>query len=95
VNRRYSSSSKPPPTPPCSRPIARPLTEAEVVALVGFLEEADAKKAEHQAPPYAALMLGAGVVGSILLLGLYTMIWGGRKKGSVNQEIYDRQVQSA
>jgi hypothetical protein len=72
----------------------RPLTEVEVAALVGFLEKADSEKAEHQATPYALLMLGAGVVGSTLLLGLYTLMWGGRKKGSVNQEIYDRQVQS-
>ncbi|MCP4202526.1 MAG: cytochrome c [bacterium] len=73
----------------------RPPTETEIAALVGFLKSADAEKAEHQARPYAPLMLGAGAVGSTLLLGLYTLIWSRRKRDSVNQEIYDRQTKSA
>ncbi len=73
----------------------RPPTKTEVAALVAFLKRADAEKAGHRGRPYGPLMLGAGVVGSTLLLGLYTLIWSRRKKDSVNQEIYDRQIKSA
>ncbi len=34
------------------------------------------------------------MVGAAFLLGLYTLVWSGRLKGSVNQSIYDRQIKS-
>ena len=72
----------------------KPLTETEVVALVGFLELADAEQALHQPRDYGIKLFGAGVVGAIILLGLYTLMWRGRLRGSVNQAIYDRQISS-
>ncbi len=72
----------------------KPLTEEEVVALVGFLQRADAEQAFHQPRDYGPKLFAAGVVGTAILLGLYSLVWGRRLKGSVNQSIYDRQVKS-
>jgi len=71
-----------------------PLTDEEVAALVGFLERADAEQALHQPRDYGIKLFGAGVVGVIILLGLYSLMWRGRSRGSVNQDIYDRQISS-
>ncbi|MCH7876086.1 MAG: cytochrome c [Gemmatimonadetes bacterium] len=72
----------------------KPLTDDEVVALVGFLQQADAEQPLHQPRDYGMGLLGAGVVGTVLLLGLYSLMWRGRLRGSVNQSIYDRQITS-
>ena len=72
----------------------KPLTEAEVAGLVAFLQQADAEQALHQPRDYGIKLFGSGLVGALVLLGLYSMAWGGRKRGSVNQEIFDRQVKS-
>ncbi len=70
------------------------LTEAEVGALVAFLERADAEQALHQPRDYGIKLFGAGLVGAVILLGIYSVTWRGRKGGSVNQAIFDRQVKS-
>jgi cytochrome c2 len=70
------------------------LTEEEMVALVAFLERADAEQALHQPRDYGIKLVGFGFVGALVLLGLYSVMWRGRKGGSVNQEIFDRQVRS-
>ncbi len=72
----------------------RPLTEEEVAGLVAFLERADAEQGLHQPRDYGIKLFGFGVVGAALLLGLYSLAWSGRKRGSVNQEIFDRQISS-
>lgn len=72
----------------------RPLTDEEVVALVGFLQKADAEQALHQPRDYGIKLFGAGILGAVILLGLYSVAWRGRMKRSVNQEIFDRQVKS-
>ncbi len=71
-----------------------PLTDEEVAALVGFLQRADQEQALHQPRDYGIKLFGAGVIGVILLLGIYSFLWRGRLKGSVNQAIYDRQISS-
>lgn len=72
----------------------RPLTEDEVAGLVAFLERADAEQALHQPRDYGIKLFGFGVIGAAGLLGLYSLAWSGRKRGSVNQEIFDRQIRS-
>ena len=72
----------------------KPLTDDEVVALVGFLQQADAEQLLHHPRDYGIGLLGAGVVGTVVLLGLYSLMWRGRLRGSVNQSIYDRQIKS-
>jgi len=73
----------------------RPLTEDEVISLVGFLREADQDQALYQPRDYGIALFGSGIVGACLLLGLCSLIWRGRRRGSVNQEIFDRQVRSS
>ena len=73
----------------------RPLADDEVTALVGFLERADAEQAMYQPRDYGIKLFFAGVVGTTLLLTLYALMWRKRRKGSVNQVIFDRQVKSA
>jgi len=72
----------------------RPLTDEEVLALVGFLEQADAEQAFQQPRDYGPKLFVAGSLGAAILLVLYSMLWNGRLRGSVNQAIYDRQVKS-
>jgi ubiquinol-cytochrome c reductase cytochrome c subunit len=72
----------------------RPLTDEEVVALVGFLERADDEQAFHQPRDYGPKLLAAGVIGASLIFGLFSFAWRGRLRGSVNQSIYDRQIKS-
>ena len=72
----------------------KPLTDDEIEALVGFLQRADAEQALHQPRDYGAKLFASGAVGTTLLLGLYTLLWRKRKKGSVNQSIFDRQIKS-
>ncbi len=72
----------------------KPLTDEEVVALVGFLQRADAEQALHQPRDYGIKLFLAGVAGTVILLGLYSLVWRRRTTGSVNQSIYDRQIKS-
>ncbi len=74
--------------------VDKSLTEAEVAGLVAFLQQADAEQALHQPRDYGIKLFGSGLAGALVLLGLYSMAWGGRRRGSVNQEIFDRQVKS-
>lgn len=74
--------------------LGKPLTDDEVTSLVAFLERADAEQALHQPRDYGIKLFGAGLLGSVLLLGLYSMAWRGRRPRSVNQSIFDRQVRS-
>ena len=84
-----------PPFPVMQRAyVERPLTDAEVEALVGFLQNADAEQELYEARAYGMQFLLAGVVGAVILLGLYTLIWRERRKGTVYQVEFDRQVKS-
>ncbi len=73
----------------------RPLTDREVVALVAFLEDSDREKALQQPRDYGPKLAASGAAGTALLLGLYTLLWKGRRRESVNQSIYDRQIKSS
>jgi mono/diheme cytochrome c family protein len=72
----------------------KPLTEDEVHALVAFLEHADEQQSFQQPRDYGVRLAGTGAVGTVLLLGAYALIFRRRKRASVNQAIYDRQVKS-
>ena len=72
----------------------RSLTEDEVHALVAFLQDADEQQSFQQPRDYGVGLAGTGAVGTALLLGSYALIFRRRKRASVNQEIYDRQIKS-
>ena len=72
----------------------RPLTEQEKADLAAFL--ADTYEKGQSMPGDTGIKLAlSGVAGTVLLLGLYTMLWGRRKRFSVNRDIYDRQIKSS
>jgi len=72
----------------------RSLTEQEVTALVAFLEYADSEQYNQLPRDYGVGLLLSGIAGASALFIFFAFVWRGRKKGSVNQTIYDRQVKS-
>lgn len=72
----------------------KPLTEAEVTALVAFLEYADSEEYNQLPRDYGIGLFVTGTAGAALLFAFFGVFWRGRKIGSVNQAIYDRQIKS-
>jgi len=70
------------------------LTEYEVTALVAFLEYADSEQYNQLPRDYGLGLLLSGFVGAAVLFFTFAFIWRGRKKGPVNQAIFDRQIKS-
>jgi mono/diheme cytochrome c family protein len=70
------------------------LTEQEVAALVAFLEYADSAQYNQLPRDYGLGLFLSGLAGASILFILFGVVWRGRKKGSVNQAIYDRQIKS-
>lgn len=70
------------------------LTEDEIVALVAFLEYADSEQYNQLPRDYGIGLFLSGVVGACVLFIFFAFVWRGRKKGSVYQAIYDRQIKS-
>ncbi|MCF8233791.1 MAG: c-type cytochrome [Bacteroidales bacterium] len=69
------------------------LTEAEVSALTAFLVESS-KQAIYQHPrEYTKYFVIIGVTLWLCLIGIVALIWIRRKKGSVNDAIYKRQIE--
>lgn len=71
-----------------------PLTEEEIEALSSFLQAADTQGATIKEREIVWTFLLWGGVGCVLLLGLYALLWMKRKKRSVNQALFDRQISS-
>ncbi|HEX20355.1 MAG TPA: cytochrome c [Acidiferrobacteraceae bacterium] len=72
----------------------KPLTDKEIFALVAFLKDADENHAYHHPRDYGMGLLISGLIGAFILFGFYSLLWLRRRKDSVNQKIYDRQVKS-
>ena len=74
--------------------IGRELSESEVPALVAFLQNADIQSASQKPNDIGSKMLMAGAGGVAFLLLLFSLIGSGRKRRSVNSELFDRQIKS-
>jgi len=72
----------------------KPLTDEEITALVAFLEYADSEEYNQLPRDYGIGLFLSGIIGAAILFLFFGVFWRGRKVGSVNQEIYDRQVTS-
>ena len=75
--------------------VDKELTDTEVRQLVAFLEYADSEQYNQLPRDYGLGLFASGVVGAGVLFGLFGFVWRGRKSGSVNQAIYDRQIKSS
>ena len=73
---------------------AKALTENEISALVGFLQHADKEHARQMPKEWGWRIFSAGAGGVVVLLGIFSLAGRGRKKRAVNQDIYDRQIES-
>lgn len=73
----------------------RPLEEPEIRALTAFLGNA-AHDPESRTPSSRALpLMTNGLLGSAFVYGLCALLWRDRKKASVNQDVFDRQIRSS
>lgn len=72
----------------------KPLTKEEMVNLAAFLREVDQTHEEHQIKNYGQTLLFSGIFGAAVLMGIFPILWRKRKRGSVNNEIFDRQISS-
>lgn len=72
----------------------KPLTDEEIFSLVSFLQQADRDHMFQQPRDYGMGLAVTGTLGVIVLLGIYSLLWYGRRKKLVNQDIFDRQVKS-
>ncbi len=70
------------------------LTDEEVISMVAFLEYADSEEYNQLPRDYGIGLFISGLAGAAILFALFAVVWRGRKVGSVNQEIYDRQIKS-
>ncbi len=70
------------------------LTDEEIFAIVSFLEQADRDHMFQQPRDYGVKLAGTGVVGLMVLLGVYSVLWRNRKTKPVNKSIFDRQGKS-
>jgi cytochrome c551/c552 len=71
-----------------------PVTSDEAFLLTAFLQSADKAQYNQHHRDYKAIFLYAGIIGFAILLLLFTMVWRKRKRASVNQKIYSRQLKS-
>jgi hypothetical protein len=74
--------------------VDKPLTEGEVSDLTAYLQHVNAEHKKQTPKDYGMRLFAGGVVGSAALFGFCGLVWRGRKRGSVNQDIYDRQLKS-
>lgn len=72
----------------------RPLTDDEVVALVAFLQNADAQQAFQQPRDYGFKLVYSGAGGLVVLMGFYGVFWRRRKNLPVNHKIFERQIKT-
>lgn len=71
------------------------VSEEEVYNLTAFLKYANEQQYDQHGRDYMVYFLWAGGVSFVILLIIYSLMWRNRRRESVNQRIYDRQLKSA
>ncbi|HRK52642.1 MAG TPA: cytochrome c [Cyclobacteriaceae bacterium] len=71
------------------------ISDEEVYNITAFLKYANEQQYDQQARDYKQYFIWASGICFIALLGIYSFAWRSRRKESVNQRIYDRQLKSA
>ncbi len=70
------------------------ITEAESLQLTAYLKYVNQERFYQYGTSYQRILLMGGVIGAILLMGIFPLFWYKRKKESVNKRIYERQIKS-
>ena len=70
------------------------LTDEEIFSIVSFLQQADRDHMFQQPRDYGVKLAGTGIVGLIVLLVVFSLLWRKRKIKPVNKDIFDRQTKS-
>jgi len=70
------------------------ITKEETTQLVAFLKEVSEQRYYQRATSFRNILLIWGIVGAIILMGIFPLFWYSRKKESVNKRIYERQIRS-
>lgn len=70
------------------------LMNDEIYAIMAFLHYVNSHYSDHGSNSYGLKLGIVGISGSIGLLVICMLIWNKRKQGTVNQDIYDRQIKS-
>ncbi|MCF6347326.1 MAG: cytochrome c [Flavobacteriaceae bacterium] len=71
------------------------ITEEETTQLIAFLKEVSEQRYYQLGlTSYKNVLLICGIIGAILLMGIFPLFWYKRKKESVNKRIYERQIKS-
>ena len=70
------------------------ITKDEAYKLTAFFKDASEERYYQRYGSYTNTFLIWGVVGAIILMGVFPLFWYNRKKESVNKRIYERQIKS-
>lgn len=71
-----------------------PITDEEAANISAFLRKTSMDAAQINPYNYAELLTWGGIIGILILLTIYSLIWYNRKKKTVNDSIYSRQIKS-
>lgn len=71
----------------------KPLTASEQADLVAFFNQVAAN--HTQTPKSPAVFIAGGIIGAIIIFVILGILGAKRKKESVNQELYDRQLKTS
>jgi cytochrome c2 len=84
-----------PPFPAMKQSYAKhKITEEEITQLTAFLKNANETRLYQHDRDYGQRLLYTGIIGALIIMGLFPLIWFKRKSNSVNKRIYDRQKKS-
>jgi hypothetical protein len=70
------------------------ITKDEAFYLIAFLKQADYMSPLQEPVEYQSSFLLMGLIGTVILFGLYGGIWWNRKRKPVNDKIFKRQLKT-
>jgi len=72
----------------------RKLTKDERYYLLAFLKQTDYDSVYQSQVNYSKYFIYTGIIGVVFLFGIFGLVWFKRKKVSVKQDIFERQLKS-
>jgi TM2 domain-containing membrane protein YozV len=71
------------------------ISDEEVYNLTAFLKYANEQQYGQHGRDYKQYFLFSGIICFVVLLFIFSIAWRNRRKESVNQKIFDRQLKSS